>query len=127
MTVLNFLDCESGCTFSYAVDKAPGDVFVSDFCKRLEFCGRKRVVLRSDNEHSPKYDSASVGVIVVATRLVEGQGKYWGRLEQVLKIEINITDPIGHGSFDTHLGCWTSTESSSTVVRLAAGKCQAPT
>ena len=25
MTVLNFLDCESGCTFACAVDRVPGD------------------------------------------------------------------------------------------------------
>ena len=50
MTVLNFLDCLSGCTFACAVDKGPGDFLVSVICKGMEFRGRKRVVLRTDSE-----------------------------------------------------------------------------
>ena len=46
MTVLNFLDRGSGCTFACAVDQGPGDFLVSVIFKRLEFCGRKRIVLR---------------------------------------------------------------------------------
>ena len=52
MTVLNFLDCESGCTFAGAIDKGPRDFFVSVICKGLEFCGWKSVVLRTDSEHA---------------------------------------------------------------------------
>ena len=44
---------------------------------------------------SSKYSSASMRIIVVANRLVEGQVRtIRGRLEQVLEIEINITDSI---------------------------------
>ena len=40
-TVLNILRCESGSAFACAVDKGPGDFFVSVMCEGLEFCGRK--------------------------------------------------------------------------------------
>ena len=46
-------------------------------------------------ENPPKYSSATTGTTEVANRLVEEQIRtIRGRLEQVLKIEINITDPI---------------------------------
>ena len=46
-------------------------------------------------ENSTKYSSASMDAIEVVNRLVERQIRaVRGRLEQVLKIEINITDPI---------------------------------
>ena len=35
LTVLNFLDCESGCSFACAVDKGPGD-FPSAFSAKVE-------------------------------------------------------------------------------------------
>ena len=38
MTVLNFLDCDSGCTFACAVDTGPGDFLVSATRTGLEFC-----------------------------------------------------------------------------------------
>ena len=116
LTVLNFLDCESGCMFSCAVDKGPGDYPVSVVCKGLQFCGRKRIVMRTDNENAitalskavcegrtdetalesgPKYSSASMGAIEVANRAVEGQIRaIRSRLEEVLRTRIEITDPI---------------------------------
>ena len=43
----------------------------------------------------PKYSSASMGAIEVANRSVEAQIRtITGTLEQVLKIEINIKDPV---------------------------------
>ena len=46
-------------------------------------------------ENSPKYASASMGAIEVANRLMEGQMRtIRGRLEQVLKIQKHITNPI---------------------------------
>ena len=46
-------------------------------------------------EYSPKYSAARMGATDVANRLVEEQIRTKrGRLEQVPKIEINITDPI---------------------------------
>ena len=74
-TVLNFLNCESGCTFT---------------CKGMEFCDRKRVVFRTDSEHAFSASSTAVcqgrmeetilenalkysSVSMVARRLVEGQ------------------------------------------------------
>ena len=46
-------------------------------------------------EHAPKCSSASMGAIEVASLLVEEQIRtIRGRLEQVLKVDINITDPI---------------------------------
>ena len=116
MTVLNFLDCGSGCTFACAVDFGPGDFLVTVICKGLKFGGRKRFVLRTGREHavsavstavcqarteetilenSPKYSSASMGATGFANPFVEGQIRtVGGRLEHVLKIEINITDAI---------------------------------
>ena len=52
MTVLYFLDCEWGYTFACPVDKGPGDFPVGVICKGLEFCGRRRFVLKTDNEHA---------------------------------------------------------------------------
>ena len=73
-------------------------------------------MLRTDNEHaisalsivvcqarteesilmnSPQYSSASIGATEVAKRTGEGQIRtIRGRLDQVLKIWINMTDPI---------------------------------
>ena len=56
-------------------------------------------------ENSPKYSSPSMGAVDVANQLVEGQIRtIRGRLERVLKIDINIT---------------TGTEPSLTVTRHA--------
>ena len=74
MTVFNFVDCKSGCSSACAVDKGPGDCLVNAVCKGMEFCGRKRVVLRTDSERAvPVLSTASTGPIEVADRLVEGQ------------------------------------------------------
>ena len=52
MTVLSFMDCESGCVSACATDKGTSDLFVSVVGKGMEFCGRKRVVLRTDSERA---------------------------------------------------------------------------
>ena len=52
MTLLNFLDGVSGCTFACTVTRAPSDSPVSVICKSLEFRGRTRFVLRTDSEHA---------------------------------------------------------------------------
>ena len=106
MTLLNILDCESGFSFACAVDKGPGDFLVSVICNGLVFCGRKRVVRRTGSEHAVSAlstavcharkeetnQSASMGTHEFANRLKDRLGRY--ELEQVVKIEINITDPI---------------------------------
>ena len=79
-------------------------------------CGRKRVVVRTDKEHaisalsttvcharteetilenSPSHSPACMGEIEIVNRLLEGPIRtIRGRLEQLLKIETNITDPV---------------------------------
>ena len=48
MTVLNFLDCDSECTFACAVDKGPGDFLVSATRTGLEFrAGRESCSART--------------------------------------------------------------------------------
>ena len=94
MAVLNFLDCESGCTSACAVDKGPCDSSVS---KGLEMCGRKT---RAQNRQASMLSLRTHGEVPsknggdrIAYRLVEGQIRtIRRRLEQSQKIEINITD-----------------------------------
>ena len=75
--------------------------------------------MRTASGTSPMYLSENMGAINVASRLVEGQIRtIRGRLDQVLQIEINITDPtvpwvVRHGLLVGGFG----TESSSTAVR----------
>ena len=90
ITVSITLDCESGCRISRASGKDTGRLSVSIVCKGVEFCGRKRVVSRENNEHAsglskavwqagmkgniiedaPKQSSASRGATELASRLV---------------------------------------------------------
>ena len=117
MTVLNFLGCESGCAFPCAVEKSPRDFLVSVFAKdwscaagRVSWSERTRSMLSllesrrcakqerrkpsSKIRHSTR-QPAWVKLIEVVHRLVEGPIRtIRGRLEQVLKIETNIKDPI---------------------------------
>ena len=94
-----------------------GHLLVSVVCKGMEFCGRKRVVHRTDSEYaisalntavcqtrieetilenSSKCSSSSMGAREVANRLAEGQIRTTrARLEKVQKVDIDITDPIG--------------------------------
>ena len=66
--------------------------------------------MRTASGTSPMYSSENMGAIDVASRLVEGQIRtIRGRLDQVLQIEINITDPIvpwvvRHASWLVNLG-----------------------
>ena len=102
------MDC---CVTNRRWTEGLGDFPVSVIFNGFKFCGRKRVVLESDQEHVfsvlsmavcqarteetllwklPQYSSASMGATEVANRLVDKSGRH----EQVLKIEMIITDPI---------------------------------
>ena len=112
--LLNLLDCESRLPFACAVDRGPGDLFVSVFSRGLKFCERNRAELRTDNGHAILREARrcakeeqrktssgtrqtslqpawvpSMGAIEVANRLVERRIRTSrGRLEQVLNIEL---------------------------------------
>ena len=94
LTFLNCIDCQSGGVLACGEGKSPDSYSVKAVCVFIDFCGRKRVCLRTDRENaatavadqvklfraeetlvesSPRYSSVSLGKVERANREVEGQ------------------------------------------------------
>ena len=81
--LLYFLDCKSGYTFACPVDKGWGNFPLGVICKGLEFCGRRRFVFKTDNEHA-------ISALSTAVRLAQWNCRKSRRKSQIRHF-INFT------------------------------------